>query len=287
MAIIDPDGLFGGDRLRRCSNEAQLHWPRLFLASDGYARIEINYARIVGRAYSTFNPIPTKAELHAFIREYAENYLLFLYEVDGQVWGQWDTRPELLPRYKTAADRRSPQPPEHPFLEWKKRYREENKAFPKCFGNISESFLHGVGVGRGVGVGIGVEKSVCASPAGDARVLVTESQTQPAKKPARLADELTPQQDLWFAQVWRIYWRRVAKKPARRAFGKAITTPEMFGRVLAAIRSQTPQMLAREAAHRPHFATWLNQERWGDEAAEPPKSKSDLERDELRNLLGR
>jgi hypothetical protein len=286
MAIIDPDGLFGGDRLRRCSNEAQLHWTRLFLASDGYARIEINYAKIVGRAYSTFNPIPTEAELQACLREYAENYLLFVYDVDGQVWGQWDTRPEFLPRYKTAVDRRSPPPPEQPFIDWKKRYREENKAFPKCFGNISESFLHGVGVGGGVGVGIGVGKNLCASP-GDARVSATESQTQPAKRPASLPDELTPQQHLWFAQAWRIYWRRVAKKPARRAFGKAITTAEIFGRVLAAIQSQTPEMLAREAAHRPHFATWLNQERWGDEAAEPPKSKSDLERDELRNLLGR
>ena len=56
MSIIDPSGLFGGDRLRRCSNVAQLHWPRLFLASDGFARLEMNYARIIGRAYPTFNP---------------------------------------------------------------------------------------------------------------------------------------------------------------------------------------------------------------------------------------
>ena len=41
MAIIDREGLFGGDRLRRCSNAAQLHWPRLFLAADGFARLEI------------------------------------------------------------------------------------------------------------------------------------------------------------------------------------------------------------------------------------------------------
>src|SRR5215472_7940698 len=108
MAIIDPEGLFNGDRLRRCSNSAQLHWPRLFLASDGFGRLEINYARIAGRAYSTFNPIPAEADLQGWIQEYVKNYLLFLYEVDGRVWGQWDTRPELLPRYKTASDRRSP-----------------------------------------------------------------------------------------------------------------------------------------------------------------------------------
>src|SRR5947207_15019864 len=118
MAIIDPEGLFGGDRLRLCSNAAQLHWPRLFLASDGFARLEINYAKIIGRAYPTFSPIPSEADLQACLQEYAKNFLIFPYQVDGQPWGQWDTRKELLPRYKTAADRRSPLPPEPAFTEW-------------------------------------------------------------------------------------------------------------------------------------------------------------------------
>jgi hypothetical protein len=124
MAIINPEGFFNGDRLRRCSNAAQLHWPRLFLASDGFARFEINYPRIIGRAYATFNPIPAERELLAFIREYAENFLLFLYQVGGQTWGQWDTQSEFLPRYKTAQDRRSPIPPEPAFTEWKRSYRQ-------------------------------------------------------------------------------------------------------------------------------------------------------------------
>jgi hypothetical protein len=74
-------------RIRRCSNAAQLHWPRLFLASDGFARLEINYARIIG-----FN----------------KNWPLFLYVFDRQLWGQWDTGKEFLQRYKTRADRRNP-----------------------------------------------------------------------------------------------------------------------------------------------------------------------------------
>src|SRR5208337_1667582 len=86
VAIIDPEGLFGGDRLRRCSNLAQLHWPRIYLASDGFGRIEINYARIVGRAYPTFNPIPPQEEIHNYIQEYAANWLLFLYQANGQQW---------------------------------------------------------------------------------------------------------------------------------------------------------------------------------------------------------
>jgi hypothetical protein len=78
MAIIDPDGLFGGDRLRRYSDTAQLHWTRLYLASDGFARLEINYAKIVGRCYATFSQIPSETEIQSWIGEYAQNYLLFL-----------------------------------------------------------------------------------------------------------------------------------------------------------------------------------------------------------------
>ena len=143
MAIIDPEGLFNGDRLRRCSNTAQLHWPRLFLASDGNARLELNCARIIGRAYPTFNPVPTAEELQVVIREYIEHYLLFPYEVDGQMWGQWDTNTKFLPRFKTAFDKRNPAPPEAAYTQWKRRYQIEVKAFPKSFGNISETFRSG------------------------------------------------------------------------------------------------------------------------------------------------
>ena len=140
MAIIDPDGLFGGDRLRKCSNLAQLHWPRFFLASDGFGRIEINYAKIVGRAYITFNPLPAHEELFQYVREYVQNFLLFPYQCAGQQWGQWDTKLEYLPRYKTATDRKSPLPDPQAFSVWKKRYISEYRQLPKCFGNLSEGF---------------------------------------------------------------------------------------------------------------------------------------------------
>jgi len=277
MSVIDPEGLFAGDRLRHCSNLAQLHWPRLFLASDGFARIEINYARIIGRAYATFTPVPTEAELQAWFQEYARNYLLFLYEMDGQLWGQWDTRAELLPRYKTASDRRSPQPPEGAFIEWKRRYRAENKAFPKCFGRIPETFLHGVGVGVGGGEGGG--KNICASD--NARLTdLSLSVDQPPfettepnavfplveKRRAKSNQEkMTSQQEAWFSEWWDAYWLHKAKKATREAFRKNVQTEERFQQVLTATKAQTPAMMAREPQHRPHGATWLNAERWEDE----------------------
>lgn len=278
MAIIDPEGLFNGDRLRRCSCQAQLHFPRLLLASDGFARIEINYARIVGRAYPTFNPVPSSTELQSFIQEYAKNYLLFIYQVDGQLWGQWDTNPKFLPKYKTSMDRRSPIPPEPGFTEWKRRYRAECKAFQKSFQNIPEEFLHGGGVGVGVGVG----KNICASKT-DARVGELPSIDNPpfeslpepellkstealVQKRSRSA-AANSEQDSRFGAFWGEYWLRKAKRDARRAFDKHVTTSARFEQILAAVRSQKPEMLNRAPEKRPYAASWLNGERWEDELA--------------------
>jgi hypothetical protein len=268
VAIIDPDGLFGGDRLRQCSNAAQLHWPRLFLASNGFARLEINYAKIIGRAYPTFNPIPSGAELQTYIQDYQKNYLLFLYQVNGQMWGQWDTRSELLPRHKTSEAKRSPAPPEPAFSQWKQRYREESKAFPKCFGNVPEIFLYGVGVGDG--------KNICASPDGDAHAILLSSPQSTAlgteaaySGKARSAGDLSSQQETWFSEWWREYWVCKAKKAAREAFAKYVKTADRFQRIMAATRAQRLEMLGKEEKHRPHGATWLNGERWDDETCAP------------------
>jgi hypothetical protein len=145
MAVIDPDGLFGGDRLRACSDRARLLWPYLYLASNGFGRIELNYHRIVARCFSTFRKIPSETELNRALDEYQRNSLLFAYEVGGQLWGAWDTPSKSLPDYKTALDLKSPEPPQSEFLSWKKVYRTEKKPFaktlskyfPKIFGGFS------------------------------------------------------------------------------------------------------------------------------------------------------
>jgi hypothetical protein len=277
VAIIDPEGIFNGDRLRRCSNAAQLHWPRLLLASNGFARLEISYERIIAAAYNGFNPIPTAGELGVYIREYVENYLLFLYTVDGQLWGQWDTRKNLLPRYKTSADHRSPAPPETEFHEWKQTYLEQRKVLPKSFVNVSKTFLHGVGVGEGVGVG----KNTCASPNRNSRVsdvsapaspletteagdVFAETKSKPDKS-TRKASVLSPQQRQWFAEWWGLYWRHKSKQPAEQVFARAITTPELFEKLIAATRALTPEMCRRAEEHRPYGSTWLDRRGWEDE----------------------
>lgn len=299
MAIINPDGLFAGDRLRHCSNAAQLHWPRLFLASDGFGRLELNYHKIVARAYATFNPVPSEQEILGCIQEYLDNYLLFGYAVDGQAWGQWDTPAEFLPRYKTAGDKRSPVPPEPALSEWKRRYRSKSKTLPKCFENFPETFLHGVGVGGGVGDGDGdgegkticstadaIERQAAGFSSAEIPQIADQSGNDSRVKSVRGPDGMTDQQEQWWSEWWPLYWRHVAKAPARRAFAKHVRTPDRFNAVMTATKAQTPEMLSRPADKRPHPATWLNAERWTDEVVESQPAGDGAKHSMIDGALG-
>jgi hypothetical protein len=278
VAIIDPSGLFGGDRLRRCSNAAQLHWPRLYLASDGFGRLEINYARIVGRAYSTFNPIPSEADLQSFIQEYVNTFLLFPYEVGAQLWGQWDTRAELLPRYKTAADRRSPIPPEPAFSKWKQMYRTQQKAFPKSFGKISATFLHGGGVGEGVG-----NIKTC-SPGGERQPILPSLDNlpfdtldelpaaPPPAVPSTKNSNWGPKEKIrvFRERFWPAWPRKVARADAERAWVKHATTPEIAEKIVKAAKDQTAMLTGDGLKFCPYPASWLNARRYLDDPGEAP-----------------
>ena len=78
----------------------------------------------------------------------------------------------------------------------------------------------------------------------------------------------------WFAAWWQLFWRKVAKKAALKAFQTHVKTPERFAVVMAAVRAQTPAMMARDPDKRPHAATWLNGARWDDEPSQPRKNPS-------------
>ena len=119
--IIDPKGLFLGDRLAMCSDEAQLHWPRLYAAANNFARMELNYQKVVVSAYAGFKKPPSEAKFWDLIKEYRDNFLLFVYQHNGDLWGQWQTNERYLLGHKNAEDKRSPAPP----YEAQQKYREE------------------------------------------------------------------------------------------------------------------------------------------------------------------
>ena len=128
MAIINPEGIFGGDRISRCSDEAQLHWPRLFIASNTFARLELDYHRIIDSVYRNFRSKPTEERLSSWLDEYNRNFLLFIYEApNGALWGQWLTDKAYLSKYQTAADRRSPAPDEYALEMYRQDYISTKK----------------------------------------------------------------------------------------------------------------------------------------------------------------
>lgn len=260
MAIIDPDGLFNGDRLRQCSDMARLHWPYLFLAANGYGRFEVNYRRIATAVYVDFHHPPTEEEFYGYIGEYRRRHLLFLYEARDQIWGQWDCKPGSLKRHKTAKDRTSPEPPMGAFDSWIRSYRNSSKPLPKdleIFKNLpksSEKFLLGVGVGEGVGEGGGKNKE--SPPSGGELVLCA-----PPDRPPR--DWKTRR----FEEFWGIVWTKTGKDDAQKAFNRKVKSDGMAVHVIEIAVRDGPRLL-REATEQCrsaiHPATWLNKGRYED-----------------------
>jgi hypothetical protein len=157
LATIDPKGLFYGDRLAACTDAAQNWWPRLFLASNGYGRIELNYPNIVGKCFAGYRKKPTEKQLWDVFADLAKNFLVVLYESDEVWWAQFITSERHLPNYKTREDEMSPAP--HASLMEAARAGhilvKKNKShrinLSEKFRNSSEDFPLGVGVGEGVG----------------------------------------------------------------------------------------------------------------------------------------
>jgi len=123
VIILDPKGLFGGKRVRLCSDSARLRFPYYMLASNGFARLELDGVLIRATCFLGFAKPPSDEVIQTDFFEYESAGLCFIYEAEGARWVQWDCPSRLLPRHKTAEDRRSPQP-------------TENKAFQKSSENL-------------------------------------------------------------------------------------------------------------------------------------------------------
>ena len=92
---------------------------------------------------------------------------------------------------------------------------------------------------------------------------VTVTETETKENDARAAR---------FAEFWAAYPRKTGKEAARRAFKKLRPAKELHERILRAVDEQKRgiQWLRDGGRFVPNPATWLNQGRWDDEAAEPP-----------------
>jgi hypothetical protein len=126
--LIDPNGLLNGERIGACSDEAQLHFPRLLTASNGFGRFELNYPRLTQTVYGSLKRKPSKELVTKMFHEYHKQFLLYVYQAkDGSVWGQWDIPQKYLPRFKTAADENSPAPVKEEFEAFRNAYVESRR----------------------------------------------------------------------------------------------------------------------------------------------------------------
>jgi len=237
---MDPSGLLQGERIGACSDEAQLHFPRLMAASNGLGRIEMSYSNIIRTVYAQFTAKPTKKALIGWFLEYHAHFLLFPYRAaSGAQWGQWDVPKKMLPKYKTAADLQSPPPPEaefEAFLKAKVEARKNNymtqeedmihvptsgdfgktaqiPEIPSSFPNTSEKvdvFPHGIGIGTG----IGEQQKQNHEPSAPA--LAGDSH------PIRLNGERYTPSDEDAESIWKLWPNRNGKQEGLKSIKKAL-----------------------------------------------------------------
>jgi len=161
MAVIDPNGLFEGQRLRACSDIAQNYYPRLYCAANGYARLELDVQAIIRLYFRFYTHIPTVDDIVAVFEEYVTNYLAFIYQSEGRVFVQFATKAKFLPRRKTREDNRIPPPPPEAveafnqgYIRWKaeQAHKEQSLEVNEFLKKISEKNCHGTCIGEGIGM---------------------------------------------------------------------------------------------------------------------------------------
>lgn len=82
-------------------------------------------------------------------------------------------------------------------------------------------------------------------------------------------------EDELFDQFWQAYPKRVAKKPARRAWDKLHVDTDLLAKILAALawQKRTDDWQRDGGRYIPNPATWLNGGRWEDEHKSVPEDK--------------
>jgi hypothetical protein len=194
--VIDQAGLLQGDRIRACSDDAQLHFPRLLVASNRLGRLEMNYPKLLDKAYAGIRNKPTREQITQWLREYHDNFLLFVYRgQDGSTWGQWHIPKHCLPLHPTNECKRSPTPPQDELAAFQRSYVEHKQTTFDSSDSIeiaptSQNFAEvrstsqdcedvrsvargigiGIGSGKGVGKGIGIGKDIGSEPTGSSPI---------------------------------------------------------------------------------------------------------------------
>jgi hypothetical protein len=278
--------MFGGDRMAMLSDRARWAWPWFWCGSNGFGRIELNYRKILLTIFNQFKKTPSEEQFWSLIKEFRESFLLFVFEYQGQLWGQWDTQPKFLPSHKRASDRSSPCPNEKEFQEWRGCY--EFIKSQKLSSNVS-GFLDLSGVVES-NSGPDLDSSGFSWNSKYATYTYTSSQIEEFKtKIGKGETSLSSIQsrgrngkslsflDSKFAEFWKHYWNRASKRDAFTAYCNRVAkfadsgmdAMEAAEFLISAVQEYRERFRANPDAwfsrQNLYAATWLNQDRWTDE----------------------
>jgi hypothetical protein len=73
-----------------------------------------------------------------------------------------------------------------------------------------------------------------------------------------------------FQEFWGLFWRKVKKAKAVKAWSNIDPDPKLTQVIFAAVKAQRKEQLGREPKFRPHAASWLNGREWENEADPEP-----------------
>jgi hypothetical protein len=290
MAYIDPEGMFGGDRMALLSDSAKMAWPWFWCASNTVGRVELNYREFTNGPFRQFRKPPTEKQFWEWVEEFHEAFLLFVYQANGQAWGQWDVTERYLPKYKVKADERTPAPVAADFLKWRGAYQNSKvqALSAKCrlfsvsenFQKLSESsetFPIGSGYGSGSGSGGGEEQEQRAPQTGALALVPTKPKRPP--KAGRTIEQVRADLGIrlpWFEALCSVHPAgKDGVKAGMEAFERKVSADEA-GHQLAREMYRGAAAYAAKCAADPTVKIkwlqgWINDERWTDEnrAREP------------------
>jgi hypothetical protein len=280
MAYIDPEGMFGGDRMALLSDSAKMAWPWFWCASNTVGRVELNYREFTTGAFRQFRKHPTEKQFWEWVEEFHEAFLLFVYQANGQAWGQWDVTERYLPKYKVKADERTPAPVAADFLKWRGAYQNSKiqALSAKCrlfsvsenFQKLSESSeTFPVGSGSGYGSGVGEEQEQRAPKTGALAVVPPRPSRTKKRTTEELLKALGPERTPWWEGFWSVYPCHEGMRDGLDTYERLVHTRDLAVQIYKgaeAYREQIEQRRISDPAAPVKYAQgWLNAERWKDE----------------------
>lgn len=167
--------------------------------------------------------------------------------------------------------------PEHAFDWIRKRVRDENRSGGGFLPIYSDPYRKSLQVADSVSPVIDQSVTSQTPDIGIGEVRLGEDKLREVGFPKNFEDLpfdtletpaiklIKPPLEEWFAEFWEFYWRKVDKANALKAFKKYAVDEEAKDRIVAAVKAQTPQYMARDSEHRPHAATWLNARRYEED----------------------